>query len=112
MSDPHTILLLVGYQAVRSLGRQLEDGAKKVNIFGENIAVRARIEKINGYSSHKDSNNLVNFTGSVAAASKIKKIFVVMGELKSSLFLVQRLRDELDVDAVHPKVGSSVELEL
>ena len=111
LSDPHTILLLVGYQAVGSLGRQLEDGAKKVNIFGENIAVRARIEKINGYSSHKDSDNLVNFAGSAAAASKIKKIFVVMGELKSSLFLVQRLRDELGADAVHPKGGSSIELE-
>lgn len=111
LSDPHTILLLVGYQAVGSLGRQLEDGAKKVNIFGENVAVRAKIEKINGYSSHKDSDNLVNFVRSVVNAGKIKKIFVVMGELKSSLFLVQRLRDELGVDAVHPKRGSCVELE-
>ena len=111
LSDPHTILLLVGYQAVGSLGRQLEDGAKKVNIFGDTVSVRAKIEKINGYSSHKDSDNLVNFAGSVVFASKIKKIFVVMGELKSSLFLVQRLRDELGADAVHPKGGSSVELE-
>lgn len=111
LSDPHTILLLVGYQAVGSLGRQLEDGAKKVNIFGETVNVRAKIEKINGYSSHKDSDNLVNFAESVVNASKIKKIFVVMGELKSSLFLVQRLRDELGADAVHPKGGSSVELE-
>ena len=111
LSDPHTILLLVGYQAVGSLGRQLEDGAKKVNIFGETVNVRAKIEKINGYSSHKDSDNLVNFVESVSAASRIKKIFVVMGELKSSLFLVQRLRDELGADAVHPKGGSIIELE-
>src|SRR3989344_2700678 len=111
LSDSHTILLLVGYQAVGSLGRQLEEGAKKVKIFGEAINVRAKIEKINGYSSHKDSDNLVNFAGSVVFASKIKKIFVVMGELKSSLFLVQRLRDELGADAVHPKGGSNVELE-
>lgn len=111
LSDPHTILLLTGYQATGSLGRQLEDGAKKVNIFGEIVNVRAKIEKINGYSSHKDSDNLLSFVGSVASASKLKKIFVVMGELKSSLFLVQKLRDELGVDAVHPKGGSSVELE-
>lgn len=111
LSDPRTILLLVGYQSTGSLGRQLEDGAKKVNIFGEIINVHAKIEKINGYSSHKDSDSLVNFVGSALPASKIKKIFVVMGELKSSLFLVQRLRDELGADAVHPKGGSSVELE-
>ena len=35
-----------------------------------------------------------------------------MGELKSSLFLVQRLRDELGVDATHPKGGSIIELEM
>ena len=111
LSDSNTVLLLVGYQAVGSLGRQLEDGAKKVNIFGEIVIVRAKIEKINGYSSHKDSDNLVKFVETATVASNLKKIFVVMGELKSSLFLVQRLRDELGVDAVHPKVGSDVELE-
>lgn len=111
LSDPNTVLLLVGYQVVGSLGRQLEDGAKKVNIFGETVIVRAKIEKINGYSSHKDSDNLVKFVETVAGAGNLKKIFVVMGELKSSLFLVQRLRDELGVDAVHPKGESSVDLE-
>lgn len=111
LSDPNAILLLVGYQAVGSIGRQLEDGAKKVSIFGESVKVRAKIEKINGYSSHKDSDNLVNFVESALVAGKIKKIFVVMGELKSSLFLVQRLRDELGAEAVHPKGGSSVELD-
>lgn len=111
LSDPNAILLLVGYQAVGSLGRQLEDGAKKVNIFGETVNVRAKIEKINGYSSHKDSDNLVNFVGTAMIASDLKKIFVVMGEPKASLFLVQKLRDELGVDAIHPKGESSVELE-
>lgn len=111
LSDPNAILLLVGYQAVGSIGRQLEDGAKKVSIFGETVNIRAKIEKINGYSSHKDSDNLVNFVESALVAGKIKKIFVVMGELKSSLFLVQRLHDELGAEAIHPKGGSGVELD-
>lgn len=110
LSDPKTTVLLVGYQTVGSLGRQLEEGARSVNIFGETINVRAKIEKINGYSSHKDSDNLVNFVESTA--TRVKKIFVVMGELKSSLFLVQRLRDELGVDATHPSGGNTVELEM
>lgn len=110
LSDPNTTILLVGYQAVGSLGRQMEEGARSVNIFGEMINVRAKIEKINGYSSHKDSDNLVNFVESTA--TRVKKIFVVMGELKSSLFLVQRLRDELGVGATHPSGGSAVELEM
>lgn len=109
LSDPNTILLLVGYQAVGSLGRQLEDGAKKVIIFGKEVNVKARIEKINGYSSHKDSDNLFSFAEE--SMPKVKKIFVVMGEPKASLFLAQRLRDELGANAIHPKKESAVELD-
>ena len=104
LSDPHTILLLVGYQAVGSLGRQLEDGAKKVNIFGETVNVRAKIEKINGYSSHKDSDNLVNFVGQVCfSREQNQKNIRSYGRAQVVSFLVQRLRDELGADAVHPK---------
>ena len=77
LSDPNTTLLLVGYQAVGSLGRQLEEGAKQVNIFGEIINVRAKIGKINGYSSHRDSNNLVSFVESTA--SNVKKYLSLWG---------------------------------
>ncbi|MFA6797620.1 MAG: MBL fold metallo-hydrolase RNA specificity domain-containing protein, partial [Candidatus Paceibacterota bacterium] len=97
-------------QAIGTLGRQLEDGAKTVRIYGEEIPVKAKIMKISGYSSHKDSDNLVSFVEKATETSNIKKVFTVMGEPKSSLFLVQRLRDELDVKAEYPEYGSSVEL--
>jgi predicted metal-dependent RNase len=64
---------------------------------------------INGYSSHKDSDHLVEFVSNNAKVAK--KIFVVMGEPKTSLFLVQKLRDELGVDAVHPGLNDSYELD-
>jgi hypothetical protein len=41
----------------------------------------------------------------------VKKVFVVMGEPKSSLFLVQKLRDNLGVNAVSPEVGEQVTIE-
>jgi len=44
-------------------------------------------------------------------ADTVKKVFVVMGEPRASLTLVQRIRDYLGVDAVAPKAGERVELE-
>ncbi len=108
--DPHATILLVGYQALGTLGRQLEDGAPQVTIHGQLINVKARIEKIEGYSSHKDSDHLVEFVEKANESKKLKKVFVVMGEPKASMFLAQRLHNELDVNAVYPEYGSTVEL--
>lgn len=108
LSDGRNSILFVGYQAVGSLGRQIEEGVKRVNIEGESVEVRAEIFKITGYSSHKDCDNLISFVES--SATTLKKVFVVMGEPKSSMFLVQRLRDYLEVDAVQPEKGEAVEL--
>ncbi len=110
LSEKNTMLLLVGYQALGTLGRQLEDGAKTVRIFNQDIPVRAEISKIEGYSSHKDSDHLVGFVEKAAEAGTLKKVFCVMGEPKSSLFLIQRLSDELDVHAELPEYGETVEL--
>ncbi len=109
LPNPNATLLLIGYEAVGTLGRQIQDGAKTVNIYGEQIPVRAHVEMISGYSSHKDSDHLVEFVSHTA--EKVKKVFVAMGEPKSSLFLVQRLRDNFEIDAVVPKTGESFELD-
>ena len=101
---------MVGYQAIGSLGRQLQDGAKLVRILGEEVPVRAKVISISGYSAHKGSDDLLNFVG-VSAAS-LKKVFVVMGEPGASLFLAQRIRDYLGVTAVVPQAGERVEIVL
>ncbi len=109
LPDESTTLLLVGYQSLGTLGRKLWDGAKKVEIDGEEVAVRARIQMISGYSSHKDSDHLVEL---VATGQKtIKHIFIAMGEPKSSQFLAQKIRDTTGVAAVYPELGSTHPLE-
>ena len=108
LGDANTELLLVGYQAVGTLGRQLLDGVKEVNIRGEIVKVKAKVDIVYGYSAHKDSDNLIKFIADMKTPPK--KVFAVMGELKSALFLVQRLRDYVGVDAVAPAGVSSVEL--
>jgi metallo-beta-lactamase family protein len=109
LSDPKNTLLFIGYQAAGSAGRQIEDGARTINMLGQNVTIKCQIAKIEGFSSHKDSEHLFQFVENTA--DTVKKVFVVMGETKSALFLVQRLRDYLGINAYHPREGESVMLE-
>lgn len=105
LPDPNNTLLLIGYQAVGSPGRLIQEGIKTVRIAGEYVSIRAHIVTILGYSGHKDSDGLLNFVSDMQ--DSIKKVFVVMGEPKSSMFLVQKLRDSLAIDAYAPERGES-----
>ena len=109
LGDPNNTLLLVGYQSVGSIGRKLQDGAKQINIDGTKVKVRAKIAVIRGWSGHADRDQLVDFVAK--GGEKAKQVFVAMGEERSSLFLVQRLRDYLGVNAVAPSAGEEVEIE-
>jgi metallo-beta-lactamase family protein len=111
ISDPNAAILFVGYQSVGSLGRQIQDGAKEVTIHGQKMRVKAKIESIEGYSSHKDSDGLLSFVEKASESGVLKKVFVVMGELKSSLFLVQKIKDNLDVNAYHPEYEEKIDLD-
>ena len=110
LPSKNNTVLFVSYLAVGSLGRLLYDGEKLVSIMGEKILVEAEIEKIGGYSSHADLNGLLGFVAK--SADTLEKVFVTHGELKSSSFLAQRLRDYLGVDAVAPTYGETREIEL
>ena len=74
-----------------------------MEINGEKIPVRAQVKMISGYSGHRDSEGLLELIST--AGESLKKVFVVMGEPKSALFLTQRIRDYLDVEAVAPEEG-------
>ncbi|MEN9621981.1 MAG: hypothetical protein RLZZ67_415 [Candidatus Parcubacteria bacterium] len=98
LEDPNATVLVVGYQVPGSLGRKIQERVSNLVIEGEKVKVRAHIENITGYSSHKDSNHLVEFV--THTAPKMKQIFVAMGETKSSSFLAQRIRSEVGIDAI------------
>jgi metallo-beta-lactamase family protein len=101
LDDPKATILLVGYQVAGSVGRQIEEKRSVIKINGTPVQVRARIEKISGYSSHKDSDNLVDFVSH--AMPKLRQVFVAMGENRSSTFLAQRLRSEVGANAIVPE---------
>lgn len=105
LGDKNTTILFVGYQGVGTLGRRIQDGERVVTIGKKKVRVRARRETIRGFSAHKDRDGLVSFVA--GSAHTLKEVFVAMGEPRSSLFLVQRLRDFLGVNAQAPEAGET-----
>ncbi len=91
-------VLFVGYQAEGSLGRLILDGAKNIKLFGERIAVKARIESLDYYSGHADHDGLINWVN--AFTKKPEKIILTHGETDS----IATLRHDLN------QIGYSVEV--
>ena len=110
LPDPKNTILLVGYQSPGSIGRQLSDGAKKIDFLDRVIQVKAQIETIYGYSAHKDGDHLVDFVAT-ANEKRLKEVFVVMGEPKASMHLAQRINDELGGHAIVPERLKEYDLE-
>jgi len=106
--NPNSTILFVGYQAPGTLGYSIVNGAKKVKIFGEEIAVNARIEYIEGYSGHADQDGLMNFVYSFI--KKPKQIFLIHGEEESQEVLEQKLEEETKLPVKIPNYGDTYEL--
>ena len=108
LPDPHSTLLIVGYQAPGSPGRLLQDGAKQIRIGGRGITIRAHVETLSGWSAHADRDGLLAFAE--ASLPRPKVIFTALGEPSSSRFLAQRIHDFLGVRAIVPQMGETWEV--
>jgi metallo-beta-lactamase family protein len=87
---PETHVVIVGYQARGSLGRRLVEGAKKVKIFGEEIAVRARVHTLGGFSAHAGKTDLLNWLDPLA--KKRPQVILTHGEDQPRRALASAIR--------------------
>ena len=72
-------IVFVGFQGEGTLGRALLNGVKSVKMFGEEIAVNAKIVNYQGLSSHADRDHLMSWI-SAFQAKKPQHVFVVHGD--------------------------------
>ena len=107
--NPNNTILFVGYQAPGTLGAKIVSGEKKVKIFGEEIAVNARIEYIEGYSGHADQEWLLNFVYSFI--TEPKHIFLVHGELEGQKVLKEKIQQTIEIPVTIPDYGENYNLE-
>lgn len=98
-------LLFVGFQAAGTLGRMLVDGAKKVKLFGEEIAVKAEVHTLGGFSAHAGQSQLLDW----AAAFRNRPVFhLVHGEAEVREALARALLARHGIDARLPEPGETV----
>ena len=105
---PLNTILFVGYQAPGTLGYSIVNGAKKVKLFGEEMAVNAQIEYIEGYSGHADQEGLLNFIYSFI--KKPKHIFLVHGEPEGQEVLRSKIMETTNLPVTIPSFGETYEV--
>jgi metallo-beta-lactamase family protein len=108
LPDPASSVIFVGYQAVGTRGRRLQDGEPQIKIHGQLIPVGARIESISSLSAHADSGEILRWLRGFKKPPR--KTFIVHGELDSADALRGLIVKELGWDAVIPIYKEVVEL--
>jgi len=106
LPNPHTTVLIVGFQAMGTLGRDLVDGARSVRLFGEDVPVRARIATLGGFSAHADQSALLGWLSHLRAAPP--NLFLVHGEPLACGALATAIKTRLGWDARIPADGERV----
>lgn len=105
----NSAVVFVGYQAEGTLGRILLDGTDEVKLFGEEIAVKAHIENVDGFSGHADQPMLLDWVDHFQR--KPKKVFLVHGEADEMMPLADKLRERYDgMEVLTPRRFETVEL--
>jgi metallo-beta-lactamase family protein len=109
LPDPRNTVVLTGYQAVGTRGRQLLNGARQVKMHGRYVPVHADVVQIPDFSVHADGPEIVRWLGRMP--SPPRTVYVVHGEPASSAALADRIHHELGWNAVVPSFGERVRLD-
>src|SRR4030043_504386 len=94
-------IVIIGYQAEGTIGRRIVDGAKTVRLFGEEIAVKAHIHTLGGFSAHADQRGLLDWVSHIHNPQL--EVFVNHGEEKISMTLAQLISDRFHFNAIVPQ---------
>ncbi len=105
IENPRTTILVVSFQAEHTLGRQIVEERKEVNIFGEPFQVRAQVKVMNAFSGHAGRSDLLAYVRAVKDASpRLKRVFLVHGEPEQALALKETLDSWHQFETIYPKL--------
>ena len=104
---PQDHLVFIGFQAAGTLGREIVDGAREVNLWGEPVKVAAQVHTLGGFSAHADRNGLADWYG---ACRSRPPLALVHGEPAARAGLAAELHKRFGVTALLPKQGEALDL--
>ena len=103
--DPDNIILIVGFQAENTLGRRIVEKREQLNVLGETVNLRARVEVINALSAHADRHGLSDWIREVK--DNVRHAFAVHGEPEKVAAMTELLKDLGVPVAVAPQPGQT-----
>jgi metallo-beta-lactamase family protein len=108
LPDPRTTVLLVGFQAAGTRGRSLQDGAKTLKMFGEEVPVLARVETVHGLSAHADQAEILRWLGGFTRAPRTT--YLVHGEPEAARAMAQAITTRYGWPVRIPQDGEQVDI--
>lgn len=108
IEDPSTTVMLAGFQAEGTRGRQLLEGASEVKIYGKYYNVNAEIYNMTALSAHADQAELIDWLSDLDTSPK--KVFIVHGEPHSADAFRVKLKDTFGWKCIIPELYDMYEL--
>ncbi|CAN5639614.1 MBL fold metallo-hydrolase [soil metagenome] len=108
LNDPKTTMIIVGYQAKGSIGRELIEGAKEVKVLGQTVHVKATVKGLSGFSAHADQLDLLKWLEPMVSGKP--KVVLTHGENHSIDQLAYEIEQKFHIICSKPKLGEFVEL--
>ncbi len=97
-----TTILMVGYQAEGTRGRQLLDGAHEIKFFGKYYPVKATIKHIESLSAHADQNEILNWLNSIKNIPEM--VYLIHGETSALEIFKTKIKDSYNWNVSIPKL--------
>jgi len=108
LPNPNDTLLVAGYQAEGTRGRDLVDGKPTIRIFGQEVPVHCHIANMSALSGHADRGELFQWMGGFEEKPKIT--FTVHGENPGMQAYAEEIRTRLGWNVIQPDYLESVQL--
>lgn len=108
ISRPETTVMLVGYQAEETRGRQLLDGAKEIKFYGKYYPVEAKTVLVEGLSAHGDQSDLLDWLSQIK--NQPQKVFLIHGEDQAAEALKEKISERYGWQVEIPLLGDVFEL--
>lgn len=109
LPDPRNTVVLTGFQAAGTRGRQLVDGARQIKMYGRYVPVHAEVVQVPDFSVHADADEIIGWLGRTPTPPRT--VYVVHGEPHANESLARRVRAELGWCAVSPRYEERVRLD-
>lgn len=108
LPDPNATMIFVGYQGEGTTGRRILEGESHVKIFKQMFPVRCHVERVEGFSSHPDYQDILAWLKDMPKPPQT--LFITHGEPEASKSLAERIKTTLGWNTVLPHYGETFSL--